>query len=57
VFSHFLYLQLASNILEGFKAKESSPVVYVSGEEVSYDRHSFIGLHDFLNPYGLIRSL
>ena len=57
MFSHFLYLQLASNILEGFKAKESSPVVYVSGEEVSYDSHSFIGLHDFLNPYGLIRSL
>lgn len=28
-----LMLQLASNILEGFKAKESSPVVYVSGEE------------------------
>ncbi|RLN13258.1 hypothetical protein C2845_PM09G02870 [Panicum miliaceum] len=28
-----LMLQLASNILEGFKAEESSPVVYVSGEE------------------------
>ncbi|XP_066377232.1 uncharacterized protein [Miscanthus floridulus] len=28
-----LMLQLASNILEDFKAKESSPVVYVSGEE------------------------
>ncbi|KAL6606663.1 hypothetical protein ACP70R_042316 [Stipagrostis hirtigluma subsp. patula] len=28
-----LMLQLASNVLEGFKAEESSPVVYVSGEE------------------------
>ncbi|KAF8697577.1 hypothetical protein HU200_035763 [Digitaria exilis] len=28
-----LMLQLASNILEGFKVEESSPVVYVSGEE------------------------
>lgn len=28
-----LMLQLASNILEGFKSDDSSPVVYVSGEE------------------------
>ncbi|KAJ1258050.1 hypothetical protein BS78_10G044500 [Paspalum vaginatum] len=28
-----LMLQLASNILEGFNVEESSPVVYVSGEE------------------------
>jgi DNA repair protein RadA/Sms len=28
-----LMLQLASNILESFKVEESSPVVYVSGEE------------------------
>ncbi|XP_062233603.1 uncharacterized protein LOC133930853 isoform X2 [Phragmites australis] len=28
-----LMLQLASNVVEGFKVEESSPVVYVSGEE------------------------
>ncbi|TVU12581.1 hypothetical protein EJB05_46232 [Eragrostis curvula] len=28
-----LMLQVASNVLEGFKAEESSPIVYVSGEE------------------------